>query len=269
MKRNRATIIPFILFFTFLGAFAQFANASTAKKTFKKSISFNQGGYLSLSNKNGEIEITAWEKDVVEIIAYKVVRASDRETAEKLLEHLKIEIKENDNEIIVETDFPSSSDNGFFGWLFEGGNNSFSVSYEVKVPRKIDLNIHTTNGDVEVKDISGRLRLESTNGSIVGRDIQGLTKCRTTNGSIKVSFDEVSGEDEMNFKTTNGSIKLYLPESYGAKAELKTTNGHIDSDFSMSGSSYKSKKKFSGIINDGGHDLYCKTTNGNISLIKN
>ena len=73
----------------------------------------------------------------------------------------------------------------------------------------------------------------------------------------------------MTFKTTNGSIKLYLPRSFGADADLKTTNGHIDCDFDMSGSSRRSKKKFSGLINNGGQDLYCKTTNGNIGLYVN
>ena len=75
----------------------------------------------------------------------------------------------------------------------------------------------------------------------------------------------------MTFRTTNGSIKLYLPEDYGADdVELKTTNGHIDSDFPMSGSSgRKSKKRFRGSINKGNRELSCSTTNGNIHLLVN
>ena len=45
----------------------------------------------------------------------------------------------------------------------------------------------------------------------------------------------------MSFKTTNGSIKLYLPEDFGADAELKTTNGHIDSDFEFTEKIRKSR----------------------------
>jgi len=269
MRKNNYTIIQAIFYLILLGAFIQFSFASTAKETFKKTISFDQGGFLSLSNTNGDVDVVAWDKSEVEIVAYKVVKSGDRETAVKLMEYLKIEIRESDDEIIIETDFPKESGSGFFGWLFDGNHNSFSVKYELKVPAEIDLNIHTTNGGVEVEDVAGRLRLESTNGGIVGRDIRGLTRCRTTNGSIKVAFAEVSGEDEITFKTTNGSIKLYLPESFGADAELKTTNGHIESDFPLSGSSRRSRKNFSGTINNGSNELSCSTTNGNIGLYIN
>jgi DUF4097 and DUF4098 domain-containing protein YvlB len=252
--------------------FHQSIFASTAKNTFQKSINFSGGGYLSLSNSNGDVKIVSWDKDEVEIVAYKEVRAENRDTAEKLLQRLEIEIRESDGEIDIETSYPKdSSGKGFFGWLFGNGGASFSVEYEIKVPKNIDLNIYTSNGEVRVEEISGKLRLESTNGKINARDITGLTRCKTTNGSINIDFDEVSEGDEMTFKTTNGSIKLYLPEDYGADdVELKTTNGSINSDFPMSGtSSRKSKKRFQGAISEGNRELSCLTTNGSIHLLVN
>ena len=125
--------------------------ASTVRDTFKKSIPFTKGGFLSVSNSNGNIEIQSWDNQEVEIIAYKKVKANDRETAEKLMEHLKVEIRESDNEIIIETDYPKgSSGGGFFKWIFGENGGSFSVEYEIKVPKEIDLNIHTTNGGIQI-----------------------------------------------------------------------------------------------------------------------
>jgi DUF4097 and DUF4098 domain-containing protein YvlB len=268
---SQSVQIILIIFFSLL-VFQHSILASTVKDTFQKSIDFNEGGVLSLSNSNGNVEIISWDKNEVEIVAYKKVKAEDRETAEKLMERLEINIRESDDEIIVETYYPKgSSGGGLFGWLFGKGGASFSVEYEIKVPKKIDLNIHTTNGGVRIEDIAGRLRLESTNGKINARDISGLTRCKTTNGPIQIEFDEVSEGDEMTFRTTNGSIKLYLPEDFGADdVELKTTNGHIDSDFPMSGSSNrKSKKRFRGSINEGDRELSCTTTNGSIHLMVN
>jgi DUF4097 and DUF4098 domain-containing protein YvlB len=246
--------------------------ASTAKDTFQKRIHFSEGGFLSLSNSNGDVDIVSWDKDEVEIVAYKEVKSGDRESAEKLIDRLEIEIRESDDEIIIETHYPNgSSGNGFFGWLFGKGGTSFSVEYEIKVPKRTDLNIHTTNGEVRIEEVTGRLRLESTNGKIIARDITGLTRCKTTNGSINIKFDEVAEGDEMVFKTTNGSIKLYLPEDYGADdVELKTTNGYVDSDFPMAGgSNRKSKKRFRGSIREGDRELSCSTTNGSIHLLVN
>jgi DUF4097 and DUF4098 domain-containing protein YvlB len=260
-----------ITFFASL-IFQQSIFASTVRDTFQKSLNFKDGGFVSLSNSNGNVEIVSWDKNEVEIIAHKKVKAEDQETAEKLMERLEIDVREKDDEIIIETYYPrGSSGKGFFGWLFGKGGASFSVEYEIKVPKRTDLNIHTTNGGVRVEEITGRLRLESTNGKINARDISGLTGCHRTNGLIRVEFDEVSEGEEMIFKTTNGSIKLYLPDDYGADdVELKTTNGHIDSDFPMSGSSSrKSKKRFRGSISEGNRELNCLTTNGSIYLLLN
>jgi len=270
-KFSQFTQLFLIVLFSCL-IFHQSVFASTARETFQKNITFSDGGYLNLSNSNGDVEIVSWDKDEVEIIAYKEVRAEDRDTAVKLLERLDIEIREGEDEIVVETFYPKgSSGKGFFGWLFGKGGVSFSVEYEIKVPKNTDLNIYTSNGEVRVEEISGRLRLESTNGKINARDISGLTRCKTTNGSIKVEFDEVGEGEEMTFKTTNGSIKLYLPEDYGADdVELKTTNGNINSDFPMVGNSNrKSKKRFRGSINEGKRELSCLTTNGSIHLLVN
>ncbi len=259
----------FTVFLSLILSF-QLSFASTAKEKLKKNITFGPGGYLSLSNMNGEVDIVSWDKDEVEIIAYKEVKANDRSTAEQLMKRLEIDIRESDDEITIETYFPKgSSGRGFFGWLFGGGHNSYSVEYEIKVPKKIDLNIHTTNGSLRIEQISGRLRLESTNGKIIAREISGVTRCKTTNGSINVDFSEITTQEKLTFKTTNGSIKLYLPEDFAAEVELKTTNGHIDSDFPLRGGSKKSKKRFSGYINNDDRKLTCTTTNGSIHLYVN
>jgi DUF4097 and DUF4098 domain-containing protein YvlB len=248
----------------------QNAMASTVRETFKKTIAFDQEGYLSLDNANGNVQITSWEKDEVEIIAHKEVRASDRETAERMMKKLEIDIRESADEIIIETYFPKgSSGGGVFGWLFGSGGQSFSVEYEIRVPQNIDLNINTTNGKVETENVTGKLRLEATNGKIIGRDISGFARCKTTNGSIRVEFSEIPEGDKLTFKTTNGSIKLYLPQDFGGDVDLKTTNGHIDSDFPLSGRGKKSKKRYSGYIGEGNRELTCATTNGSIDLYIN
>lgn len=273
LKPRISQSFQFILLTSFLFLISQhLIFASTVRETFKKSIHFSEGGFLSLSNSNGNVDIISWDKDEVEIIAYKEVRSSDRKSAEKLIEKLEVEIRQSDDEIIIKTHHPKgSSGSGFFSWLFGTGGVSFSVEYEIKVPKRTDLNIHTTNGGLRIEDVTGRMRLESTNGKINARDISGLTRCETTNGSIKIEFVEVAEGDEMTFRTTNGSIKLYLPEDFGAdEVDLKTTNGYIDSDFPMSGSSSrKSKKRFRGSINKGERELSCSTTNGSIHLLVN
>ena len=87
---------------------------------------------------------------------------------------------------------PRCPDSGFFGWLMgESRNISYSVSYEIKVPREFDLDMNSTNGHIEVSDCNGRIRLETTNGKIIGNDVSGSARAGTTNGSINISFEKL------------------------------------------------------------------------------
>ena len=245
--------------------------ATTLEETFKKRIQFSPGGYLELSNTNGEIDVQSWDQDEVEIIAHKKVRAQGSENAHKLMERLEIIVSQRGEKIYIETKMPhrSGSGGGFFDWIFGRNENSCAVSYELRVPRQIDLNIGTTNGEINIRDINGRMRLNSTNGKISGKEITGLVKCKTTNGSIKMAFDQVPDEEEMSFRTTNGSIRVYLPRTFGGYIDLQTTNGRIESDFHLSSTRKHSKKRFKGMVHDGNCDLTCTTTNGSIYLYYN
>ncbi len=244
---------------------------ATAEETFKKRVPLHGGGYIYLENSNGRIEVNSWDREEVEIIAFKKVRAGDRDEAQRLLDKLEIDVSTSGNEVEIITETPNKYRNsGFFSWLFGGGwNESYSVQYELRVPRKVEMNLKTTNGTVRIEDVSGRFSLKTTNGKIVADKISGVIRCKTTNGPIKVFLEEVTSDDEMRFHTTNGSITVYLPEDFGGEVDLKTTNGSIQTDFPLQVKSGYSKKSIRGLINDGIGSIECRTTNGSIRLLYN
>ncbi len=250
-----------------------FSNATTLKETFKKQLNCDGMPRLNVKNSNGRIEIISWDKKEVKIIAHIRVEGSES-AAQKMLDRIEIEIEQDENDIFVETLVPKGihGRGGFFSWLFGDSRFSYSVDYEINIPFESDLNLNTTNGRISVEEVSGRIKMSATNGKINARDISGLVQCETTNGKIHAEINDIVSDEEMTFRTTNGSIKLYLPEEYGGYADLKTTNGHIDSDFKLSRgnrNSRRSKKSYRGEFGSGDGSITCKTTNGSIYLLKN
>jgi len=247
--------------------------ATTLKETFKKQLTCDGRPELEIKNSNGRIEVFSWDKNKVQIIAH--IRVEGKEpSAQKMIDRIEIEIEQNGNEIFVETLIPKGmkGHGGFFSWLFGDGRFSYSVDYEINVPIESDLNLNTTNGGISVEEVSGRIKIHSTNGKINAREVSGLVRCETTNGRIHAEINKITSDEEMTFRTTNGSIKIYLPEEYGGYADLKTTNGHIDSDFRLYDerrNSRKSKKFYRGDFGTGEGSITCKTTNGSIYLLKN
>jgi len=272
MKSNNK-IYLYLLIFTIVFININTGFATTLKETFKKQLTCEGRPELEVKNSNGRIEVVSWDKNEVQIIAH--IRVEGKESsAQKMIDRIEIEIEQNGNEIFVETLVPKGmkGHGGFFSWLFGDDRFSYSVDYEINVPIESDLNLNTTNGRLSVEEVSGRIKMHSTNGKISARDISGLVRCETTNGRIHAEINKISSDEEMTFRTTNGSIKLYLPEEYGGYADLKTTNGHIDSDFKFKDKykkSRKSKKSYRGDFGDGDGSITCKTTNGSIYLLKN
>ncbi len=253
-----------------VSAFIQLASAATLEETFKKRIDAKDITEVVLSNINGNIQVSSWEENAIEVIAYKKVRGSNERKAQRLMEHLIIDISQEGSSLTIETDLPQSRNNGsgFFTWLFNGGGNSASVNYELHVPKTMNLELHSTNGAIIATDCSGDFDCSTTNGKIRLEDISGSARAKSTNGSLYISFRKFNSDKEMRFRTTNGSIKLLLPYNTNADLEARTTNGSIKCELPLTERYAKSHKRLEGEINDGGTLLTLRTTNGSIKILE-
>ncbi len=226
---------------------------------------------LAVDNTNGSVEVESWDKDYIEVRARKTIYTDDEDAGAEMLRELRVTMEKEDEAWYVSTERPGKKErhyNGFFNWLFGRGSSGYSVNYEIYVPDKLDLDIHSTNGSLRVFGGMGRMRLETTNGKIVAEDVRGSLRCKTTNGSIVARLDKLF-DDEMSFKSTNGSIKLFLPADANVDIKARTTNGSINCELPIEREDYSSKKKLSGSINKGGPPVYLKTTNGSIRIAEN
>lgn len=267
MQNTLNQIRVLLIFLSFL----TFCYSTTLEETFKKQIPASDIIFVGVYNENGRIEIEGWDRSEIEIIAQKKVRASNPERARKILEKIEIDIHQSVGRIEIETVYPDKDHrhNGFFSWLFQGGNHiDASVEYIIQIPKKMDVQLISSNGGLQVNDCHGYIDLRTTNGKIEADDIRGRLNCKTTNGSITASLYEINPAEDMTFKTTNGSIKLYIPEDTNAELEASTTNGSIDCELSIQAERSKSQTRLLGNINDGGALIYLKTTNGNIRISK-
>ncbi|HGY56229.1 MAG TPA: hypothetical protein ENK44_11030 [Caldithrix abyssi] len=244
---------------------------TTFEESYKKIIPVKDKTGIEIRNTNGRVEISSWDRDEVEIIAYKKVQGEDKEKSRRYLSDIEIEIDDDEGMIEVDVDFPDKKEKsgGFFSWIFGNGGMNASVAFEVKVPRTFDLNIRSTNGSVSVADCRGHIRLKTVNGKITAQNVAGTLNAKSTNGKIKVYMTDVDPDEDMSLQTTNGSITLSLPADIRAEVEARTTNGRISCDFPLDKEGSATKHRLDGYINGGGALLYLKTLNGNISILKN
>lgn len=235
------------------------AYAETLEDTIERTLAFGAGSLLKLSNTNGDVEITSWDRDQIQIEARKKVKASSEDRARQAFEDLEVLIEESAGGVTIETEYPKSKG----GWW---SNVSSSVRYSIRVPRHADLEIDTVNGKVFLDGVHGQIDLETTNGGVKAEGSGGSLSARTTNGGIDVELQQVEANEDMSFRTTNGSITLTLPAEVQASLSARTTNGSVHTDFPITVQGTFRKNRLEGDLNGGGATIELRTTNGSVRI---
>lgn len=208
-------------------------------------------GSLAVDAKpNGGIQVTAWDRNEVRVLAKVVSRADSEAQAEDLASEIAIETGRT-----IRADGPRTDD-----------DTSWSVSYRIMVPRNTDLDLSSTNGGVGVEGVDGSMELSTTNGGISLVDLSGDVSARTTNGglSVRLSGSRWDGAG-LEATTTNGGIDLAIPEGYSARLESQTRNGGFDVDFPVTVQG-RLRRAISTDLGSGGAPINVRTTNGGVHV---
>ena len=88
------------------------------------------------------------------------------------------------------------------------------------------MKLETTNGDIQVTDLTGMLTVETTNGRVRPRASGNGAKVETTNGAITLDFAKV-GDAGITCETTNGAIHITIPANSKASVSARVSNGAI------------------------------------------
>lgn len=241
------------------------ATAATRTETIDRTFDVRPGATVKLTNVNGRVTVSSWDHPRVKVVATKRVEADSDDIADALKE-LRVDLQPRDGGLVIDTHYPREHDGpgAIFSWLL-GDRIQAQVTYEVTVPRAMNVDVSNTNGTVSVSGVAGTHELETTNGKIEVDRCAGSVDASTTNGSIKAELTKVNRGGPLRFETTNGRIEVELPADLAVDVDAGTTNGSIHSDLPVS-TTRISRNSLRGTINGGGTSLRMRTTNGGIAI---
>ena len=212
------------------------------------------GDHLGVTTVNGGIEVSGEDRSDVEIEARVQAWAGSASEASDILQKVQIETT-GDN---VRDRGPE----------FHIGNRGYSVSYRLRVPRQLSVNLKTMNGGIDIAHLDGEIQFDTTNGGVGLQDLAGNVHGQTVNGGLDIALsgDRWQGEG-LNVETTNGGVSLRIPEGYSAHLETGTVNGGLALDFpvTIQGSI---KNRLSTDLGGGGSTIHAETTNGGVEVTR-
>lgn len=210
------------------------------------------GGVIKVDGRqNGGVSVKGWERNEILVRARIQTTAPTQAGADSLA-----------SQIVINT----SGANIFASGPETRKGHSWSVSYEVLVPRRSDLSLQSHNGGIAISDVHGRLDFEALNGGVVLNRVGGSVHGSTTNGGLVVQLtgNRWDGE-ELDVKTTNGGIVMSVPANYSAHLETGTVNGSLQIGFPVTVQG-NITRELAVNLGSGGPTIRARTTNGGVRI---
>jgi hypothetical protein len=257
------------------------------KEDIQKTLKFadtSEPGEVIVDNVFGPIKVEGYAGAEVLLVAHKTIYAKTEDKAARAEEEVKLDIQEKGRTVDIYVDGPfrdrDHGRRGYHSWR----NPGYEVHYafELKVPFKTDVAVSTvTDGDVEVSGVEGEFDVHNVNGKLRLSEVAGSGTAETVNGVLTAGFKKAPS-GPCSFKTINGDLVITLPGSVSADFRLKTFNGQVYSDFAVTSLPsrppvreeakgkfvYKSDRSFGVRAGQGGPEISLDTMNGDILIKK-
>ncbi len=137
----------------------------------------------------------------------------------------------------------------------------------VRVPDRVQFIVRSTEGDVNVTDVTGNVRVIGGDGNVRVM-VPGIAQASADRGNLNVTFGATTWPGTLRFSTNRGHIEVYVKQTAAFRVHLHTDDGTLFTDFGLRGTAKGNAETIDGVVNGGGHAaIDIETKKGAIRLL--
>jgi DUF4097 and DUF4098 domain-containing protein YvlB len=237
----------------------QKARGDELTEEFHQTYALNPTGRVSIANINGDVRISAWDRNEVKVDAVKRAYSPQR------LAEVTIDVTNTSDSVLIKTKYPDRN------WNSDNRgreNSSASVEYTLTIPRGARLDsAELVNGSLDIDGVQGDVQASLVNGTVKAAGLGGEVKLSTVNGAVEANVARLDEAKGVTLNSVNGSIVLVVPSGANAQVKASTLHGGITNDFGLvvDDGQYVGHN-LSGQIGSGGPRIRLNNVNGSISI---
>jgi hypothetical protein len=179
-------------------------------KIIHKVFSVNADAKVALNNRYGNLNITTWNKNSVEIEVTITVQGNDIDDVEDKLSNINVAFNANAFLVEVETIFKNQKSN--WSWFKKSSTINYKINYEVKMPKSNSIDLNNDYGNIYLDDLEGNADINCDYGKISIGNLKAkdnrikLDYCSNSNitymksGAINVDYSKLNIETSENIK---------------------------------------------------------------------
>jgi DUF4097 and DUF4098 domain-containing protein YvlB len=228
------------------------ALAEDLDRDFHKSFDVKQGAVLHLEHGDGDVTITSWDKDMVDVEVHYRAEVKSPGAGGKV--HFDVQFDQSGNTIKV---IGEERIRGSLGFRYF---RRYEYTYDVRAPRYVKLDLEGEDGDVDIRNwraaidctledgdveledvISARTHVELEDGDVTIRGLEGelildaedgeveLSRCKLSRCRIGMEDGDLTvrqSEGDFEIDSEDGDINFY--ESRAGELEIGGSDGDID-----------------------------------------
>jgi hypothetical protein len=215
----------------------------------KKEYKVNANAKVAIDNRYGNLNITTWNKNRVEIEVTITVKGDDLESVKDKLADIDVDFESSLGLVFAKTRFEKEQKS----WSFWKKNNniSYQINYKVKMPKTNTVDLNNDYGSIYLDNLSGKADIKCQYGKIYVGELFGnsnninLDYCSSStiafmkSGNINVDYSKITIEESENLKVNADYSTLKFDKvgdlnfnaDYGSIAVDEATNVNGNADY--------------------------------------
>jgi len=237
-----------------------------ATETLTKTYAATDATVMTVSNLNGQVDITGWNGDTIVLTTVK--RSS---VGQADLKNINISVTTSGGHFDVKTIYTGSS------------MTQPSVDLTLKVPYNVTIDtVSNSNGAIHLTSTKGDTVLSTSNGAILVDHVNGYVSAATSNAYVEIkgttgidgahtsngaiSVEVQSLRDDITIGTSNAAVTVYLNPSLNATVDAATSNARVTVEGITLNTSLLQETHVIGTLGTADHRIEIRTSNGNVYL---
>jgi hypothetical protein len=212
------------------------------------------GGTLRLKNFSGRVTITASDRTDVAIDA---MRRGERDS----LDRSRLDIHTDGSTLVIEA---NQSDYSWLGWSRR--NRLVETDFDIKVPRKVNLDINVFSSPVTVTGVEGSHKIHGFSSKLVIDDVAGSVRAHTFSGSVEIRAKTWVENESIDVDTFSGNVQLHVPDNARGSVTFNSFSGRLNSEMPLTLHSTSRRSLRAELGGGSGGSLRFKTFSGSVRI---
>ena len=221
-----------------------------------RTLALEPGGTLRLKNFSGRVTITGTDRS-------EVVVEATRRAPQSRLDRIKLDIHTSGSGVVVVDANQRDRDRSWWGF---SGNTVVETDFDIKVPRRTQLDVEVFSSPVTVTGVEGPHKMHGFSSSLVLNDVTGSIRAHTFSGSVTIRENSWTPDQTIDVDTFSGSIDLHVPETARGTITFNSFSGRLNSEMPLTMHSSSKRSLRAELGGGGGGTLRFKTFSGSVKI---